>query len=285
MLNSSLLNPSNYAHVGSYPIPKSGELTIPARTELSDTMMIRWTINHLARNADFTQLGSGLLISEIWIDGYGVLESQTFDIPPSNFTTKRVQLVNLDLEVPQKLIFKSQSSDVLNSVLEFYAYVGKEETVYQTYHTEYMPTNNPSTFDPAALTAAVVAASPALAQATAAATQQVAAATLAAQDAAESARSTIDSKPTIKAWTGNPNDHVIVADSPNRLETKIFNQHNQRMYLAFGKPGNKTFENYTEILEPNGSYISTDEERLLPLLVYLAANKPPGQASIAELMP
>ena len=119
MLNNSLLNPQNYTHVGSYPVQNRKDLILPQRAELFDTMMIWWTINHLSKDANFDNLGSGLLISEIEIQGYGVIESQTFDIPPSNFKTKRVQLINLDLEVPQKLTFRPQSSGVLNSILEF----------------------------------------------------------------------------------------------------------------------------------------------------------------------
>ena len=167
MLNTSLLNQNNYAHVGSYPAHGGKDLIIPQRAELSDTMLVRWTIHQVAKDVDFTTLNSGLLISEIEVEGFGVLESQTFDIPPSKFNNKRVQLINLDLAVPQKLTFTTQNSGVLNSTLELYAYIGAEEQVYQTYHTEYMPTSNPSTIDPSVLTAALVAAAPVLAQQTA----------------------------------------------------------------------------------------------------------------------
>jgi hypothetical protein len=289
MLNNSLLNPLNYTHVGSYPVHRDKDLILPQRAELFDTMLIRWTINHLSKDIIFDNLGSGLLISEIEIQGFGVIESQTFDIPPSNFQTKRVQLINLDLEVPQKLTFRSQSG-VLNSILEFYAYTGQDEQVYQTFHTDYMPSNNPASIDTAAMTAAVIAAVPTMAAQIGAATQTATAAALAAQANAETARNSVDRDVTIKAWTGTAGDHLVVPSSTNRLETKIFNRSNQRMYISLGAPTSvpavaKTFESYTEILEPNGSYISTDDDRLLPIFVYLAANKPNGQASITELLP
>jgi hypothetical protein len=292
MLNNSLLNPQNYTHVGSYPVHRDKDLILPQRAELFDTMLIRWTISHLSKDTNFDNLGSGLLISEIEIQGFGVIESQTFDIPPSNFQTKRVQLINLDLEVPQKLTFRSQSSGVLNSVLEFYAYTGQDERVYNTFHTDYMPSNNPSSINPADLTAAFTAAVPAMAQQIGAATQVATTAALAAEKAAETARNSIDRDVTIKAWTGNAGDHLVIQPSQNRIETKIFNRHNQRMYISIGTPSTpgqpvvaKTFESYTEILEPNGSFISTDDDRLLPIYIYLAANKPSGQASITELTP
>jgi hypothetical protein len=290
MLNNSLLNPQNYTHVGSYPVHRDKDLILPQRAELFDTMLIRWTISHLSKDTNFDNLGSGLLISEIEIQGFGVIESQTFDIPPSNFQTKRVQLINLDLEVPQKLTFRSQSSGVLNSVLEFYAYTGQDEQVYQTFHTDYMPSNNPASIDTAAMTAAVIAAVPTMAAQIGAATQTATAAALAAEKALETARTSVDRDVTIKAWTGNAGDHLVIQPSQNRIETKIFNRHTQRMYISIGAPSTvpsvaKTFESYTEILEPNGSYISTDDDRLLPIYVYLAANKPAGQASITELLP
>jgi hypothetical protein len=290
MLNNSLLNPLNYTYVGSYPVHRDKDLILPQRAELFDTMLIRWTINHLSKDINFDNLGSGLLISEIEIQGFGVIESQTFDIPPSNFQIKRIQLINLDLEVPQKLTFRSQASGVLNSVLEFYAYTGQDEPVYQTFHTDYMPSNNPASVDPAALTAAFVAAVPVMAAQIGAATQTATAAALAAQSNAETARNSVDRDVTIKAWTGTPSDHMVVPASNTRLETKIFNRHIHRMYISVGTPTGipavaKTFESYTEILEPNGSYISTDDDRLLPIYVYLAAGKPAGQASITELLP
>jgi hypothetical protein len=290
MLNNSLLNPLNYTHVGSYPVHRDKDLILPQRAELFDTMLIRWTINHLSKDINFDNLGSGLLISEIEIQGFGVIESQTFDIPPSNFQIKRVQLINLDLEVPQKLTFKSQASGVLNSVLEFYAYTGQDEPVYQTFHTDYMPSNNPASVDPAALTAAFVAAVPVMAQQIGAATQTATAAALAAQANNETAKNSIDRDVTIKAWTGTPADHMVVLSSTTRLEVKIFNRSTQRMYISLGTPTSipaiaKTFESYTEILEPNGSYISTDDDRLLPIYVYLANGRPNGQASITELLP
>jgi hypothetical protein len=290
MLKNSLLNPLNYTHVGSYPVHRDKDLILPQRAELFDTMLIRWTINHLSKDINFDNLGSGLLISEIEIQGFGVIESQTFDIPPSNFQTKRVQLINLDLEVPQKLTFRSQSSGVLNSVLEFYAYTGEDEQVYQTFHTDYMPTNNPSSINPADLTAAVVAAVPAMAQQIGAATQAATTAALATQANSETAKNAVDRDVTIKAWTGTAADHLVVLASTNRIETKIFNRSTQRMYISVGTPTGvpavaKTFESYTEILEPNGSYISTDDDRLLPIYVYLAVGKPSGQASITEFTP
>jgi hypothetical protein len=159
-------------------------------------------------------------------------------------------------------------------------------------YVNYMPSNNPSSVDPAVLTAAFTAAAPAMAAQIGAATQVATTAALAAQASAETARNSIDRDVAIKGWTGTPADHLVVTASTNRLETKIFNRHNQRMYISVGTPVvpgapvvPKTFESYTEILEPNGSYISTDDDRLLPIYVYLAAGKPNGQASITELTP
>ena len=164
---------------------------------------------------------------------------------------------------------------MLNSVLDFYAYIGDSTDNYQNDDDYYMPTNNPYTSNPSELTAAVIAA------ASIAATGQA----LATESAGKTARTTQDRDFTVKAWTGTPSDHVACAASNTRIQTKIINRHNQRMYISIGAPGSKNFESYTEFIEPNGSYISTDDDRLLPILLYLAAGKQQGQASITEFSP
>jgi hypothetical protein len=200
--------------------------------------------------------------------------------------SKLIQFLNVPLvdHLPYDLTF-TNGELVTKSQLTIWEFIP-----YITFNTNYMPSNNPSSLDSAALTAAVVAAVPVMAQQIGAATQVATTAALAAQANAETARNSVDRDVTIKAWTGTPSDHMVVPVSTTRLEVKIFNRHSHRMYISVGNPTGvpavaKTFESYTEILEPNGSYISTDDDRLLPIYVYLAAGKPNGQASITELTP
>jgi hypothetical protein len=285
MLNLSLLDPQNYAHVGSYIVPVGKDLILPQRVELSDTMMIRWTINHLAKDVDFLQLGSGLLISEIEIMGYGIIESATFDIPPSNFQTKRVQLINLDLQVPQKLTFRSPSTSILNSVLEFYAYTGEEEQVYNTYHTDYMPSNNPVNINTGDLTTAFSAA---LASNTATQAQ----ATAAAINNSTKTGNTIPSNATAKPWTGNILDHKIIDPKALRLETHLMHtgkngsaNSNSTVFLVVGDPTGKDINKFDHILTPLGDWTSSNEEDVLPVYAWVEPNKTPVTLSNYEVMP
>ena len=182
-------------------------------------------------------------------------------------------------------MFKLPSAGILNSVLDFYAYIGDSTDNYQNDDDYYMPTNNPYTSNPSELTAAVIAAAPTLAAQIAAASIAATGQALATESAGKTARTTQDRDFTVKAWTGTPSDHVACAASNTRIQTKIINRHNQRMFISIGAPGSKNFESYTEFIEPNGSYISTDDDRLLPILLYLAAGKQQGQASITEFSP
>jgi hypothetical protein len=285
MLNLSLLDPQNYAHVGSYIVPVGKDLILPQRAELSDTMMIRWTINHLAKDVDFLQLDSGLLISEIEIMGYGIIESATFDIPPSNLKNKRVQLINLSLEVPQKLTFRSPSTSILNSVLEFYAYTGEEEQVYNTYHTDYMPSNNPVNINTGDLTTAFSAAlaGNALNQAQA---------TAAAINNSTKTGFSSSSIATAKPWSGDILNHKILDAKPSRLESHVMHTgkngtvtSNSTVFLVVGDTAGKDLNKFDHILTSLGDWTSTNEEDILPVYAWVEANKTPVTLSNYEISP
>jgi hypothetical protein len=51
-----------------------------------------------------------------------------------------------------------------------------------------------------------------------------------------------------------------------------------------GDPGGKAFENYLDVIKKGGTYLSTLENRALPVLLYLSPNKPDQQVSITELV-
>jgi hypothetical protein len=285
MLNNSLLDPLNYIHVGSYPVRNGNDLILPPRAELSDTMLVRWMIHQLTKTTDFIQLGSGLLISEIEVQGFGVLESQTFDIPPSLFNTKRVQLINLDLAVPQKLTFSPQTSGVLNSTLEFYAYTGAEEQVYQTFHTEYMPSNNPASVNTSDLTAAFSQA-----LSSNAATQ--AQATAAAINNSNRTGNSIPSSAQAKPWTGNILDHKILDPKALRLESHVMHTgkngaavSNSTVFLVVGDPTGKDINKFDHILTPLGDWTSANEEDVLPVYAWVEPNKAQVTLSNYEVMP
>ncbi len=285
MLNLSLLDPQNYAHVGSYIVPIGKDLILPPRVELSDTMMIRWTIKHLAKDVDFLQLDSGLLISEIEIMGYGIIESATFDIPPSNLKNKRVQLVNLDLQVPQRLMFRSPSVGVLNSVLEFYAYTGEDEQVYNTYHTDYMPSNNPASISTSDLTAAFT-------QALTNTAASQAAATATAINNSNKAGVVTATTVNVLPWSGNAANHAILAASATRIQTHLSHTgkngtatSNSRVYLAVGTSTNKDINKFDYYLDSLGDFTSSSEEDNLPIFAWVEAGKSQVTLAINELLP
>ena len=280
-------DPDNYT---KYPaVIVNGSATYSTKLK-SSLLLIKWQI--LTPNRDRKLKDSGEVLVSISTPLGNLPETKHTLI--QSMDSNLIQFLNVPLSdnLPYELSF-TNGQNVSKSQLtiwEFIPYITSGQ-LYQIFNN-YMPSNNPASIDQAAMTAAMIAAVPTMAQQIGAATQTATAAALAAEKALETAKNSIDRDVKIVGWTGNQADHLVIQTSTNRIETKIFNRHNQRMYISIGTPFTpgaplvaKTFESYTEILEPNGSYISTDDDRLLPIYLYLAAGKPAGQASITELMP
>lgn len=252
------LNPANYRSVGSFIVTSGKDCPIPARIELSDTMLIRWQVNQMVRGYDLSQIDDGLLVSEVEIKGFGIVRSQGFTIPASDRRVKRVEIVELDLSLPQTLSFRPPAVGVSNSTLEMYAYIGDDLDLFD----ERMPTNNPAVFDPSLIAQG-----------------------MAITNQANTANNTKDTSYTVKAWSGNMANHVALAANPARLGVKIYNSGNNRIYLDIGSPDGKQFGNYDDVIEKGGTYYSTNTDRALPLNLYLDQNKPDQQIFITELLP
>jgi hypothetical protein len=275
MIDLQHLDPLNYTHIGSFIVPANGkDLIIPNHVELAQTMLIRWQVNQVAKGLDLNSIEPGLLISEIEIPSFGVIESSTFDIIPSNFKSKRIQLVQLNLDLPQKLTFQQSSIGVTNSILEFYAYTGIEAQIYTDRQSNYMPSNNPVIIDPTELANAIATAS------ATANTQN-----LVDEFNRETSHSTADTAYIATAWSGTATPHIALPLSNTRIGYKLFNRGVNKVYVAVGSPTNKTFDSYIDIIEPGGFYNSSEMDRSLQLILYVAANKPNNPVSISELLP
>jgi hypothetical protein len=286
MLDRHLLNPVNYSHVGAFNIPNNGkDLLIPPRTNLAPTMLVRWQINQMVRGGDISQVSHAQLISEIEVHGYGVLESSTFDIPPSDFKTKRIQIVHLNLELPQKISFRIPPDGILNSIIEFYAYTREEPEIYTPHESDYMPSSNPINFDSSTITNAFVAAAPALSQQIASASAASNLQSLNQEFNLETAHGSKDLTYVVKAWSGDAKNHLVLGASGTRIGYKFFNRGTQTVYVALGDPTGKTVENYIDSVIPGGYYISTEFDRALQLILYVAPGKPDTSVSILELLP
>lgn len=275
MLDLQHLNPLNYSHVGSFIVPVNGkDLIIPSQTDITETMLIRWQVNQVGKGLDLNSIEAGLLISEIEIPSFGVIESSTFDIAASTFKSKRIQLVQLNLDLPQKLTFRMPSVGITNSILEFYAYTGTESQIYIDRESNYMPSSNPVIIDPTELANAIATAS-------ATANNQ----NLVDEFNRETSHSTTDTAYIATAWSGTAQPHIALPLSNTRIGYKLFNRGVNKVYVAVGSPTNKTVDSYIDIIQPGGFYNSTEMDRSLQLILYVAANKPNNPISISELLP
>jgi hypothetical protein len=160
------------------------------------------------------------------------------------------------------------------------------DTIY-TNSSTMSPSNNPyvpQSLTAADITAGMVAAAPQIATAVGVESR----AAMAAQFDKETAKNTNEILVTVKAWSGNVANHIVLPASTTRLGVKSSNQGNNNIYINAGTPSSPAalqFGNYDDIMNKGGTWYALDSERLLPLVMYLDAGKPDQQVSITELLP
>jgi hypothetical protein len=284
MIDLPLLDPLNYNLIAVIPINSIAETAIPAHLDITSTMLLKWNISQKDRGVELSQIDSGYLKAEVEIKGIGVLDSEIFAVQPSDARTKRVALITLNTQLPQKLSFIS-AIGVKNSTLEIYAFTGNNLPEYQ--ETLNMGTKNPANTDPAALAAAILSVTPALADAIGAQTSQAVEAAMINDDNREESNRTTTSGITIKAWSGTIANHLIVVPDSRRIKVKLFHAGpaNSQVFLGIGQPDGYAADKFDHILEKNGEYATDPGEKRLPVYAWLAPNKPDLVITRTVLMP
>jgi hypothetical protein len=147
------------------------------------------------------------------------------------------------------------------------------------------PSNNPFTSEqsitPADIAAGMVAAAPQLAAAIGVENR----AAMAAQFNQETASNTNELLVTVKAWSGNAANHIVLPANPARLGIRSSSAGTNTVYINVGNPAGVQFNSYDDTIIKGGSWYALETERALPLVMYLAAGKPDQQVSITELLP
>jgi hypothetical protein len=288
------LDPSNYTFTGGFPISRNRDLILPTNLPLAHTMLVRWSVRQMAQGVTIKDIPPAILSSTLEIKGFGVLNADEYPIIPSIQGQEKVQIISVDPTLPHEIKFTQVSNLVTNSVLELYAYTGLEPNNinHQSNYLPNMGVNNPASTDPAALQAAIVAAIPQMAQAigvqSGAAVQQA----LANQAIANESKNSKTQPYTIKAWSGDIRNHLILPSNSNRMGLSaahpgklISPQNTSDVYIAVGSPDNRDSTKFEYVMTAGGTYIVDPERDTLPTYMWLLAGKPDTTITATEYLP
>jgi hypothetical protein len=282
----TILNPTNYTLIATLPVSRSQEITIPQAIDLSGALLLRWSVLQTERGVSGEGVEDGLLISEVEIQGLGILSSESHSVPPSTQKLKRVSLFALANPQGSKVKFYP-SQGVTNSVLEIYSFIDDEITDNSDNYP--MPSNNPSaSVDPAILTAAILAAVPQQSAQIAAQVGAAIDAALQAQQRRDNARNVQPISVDIKPWTGNPNDHRICRANADRLGINVNypdQPNNSEIKIATGTLAGRAEKDNDHLLVRKGTYVSAEYDDALELYAWVAPNKPIVTVTVTEYLP
>jgi hypothetical protein len=281
------LNPNTYTFAGGLPVKSGRDLIIPDSIVLSQTMLVKWQIRQLVKGATIEQIPPAILSTSLEISGLGTLSHDEQQIQPSQQGKDVVQFWHIDPSLPYKLKFSGVSDLVANSVLEFYTssieeyYMGVSNPITQTAST-----------DPAALQQAITNVIPAMAQAIGAQSGVAVQTALANQASANQAKSSRTAPVTVKAWTGNIDNHLILAANPVRIGanlahpgTKVSITNTSDVFVGAGKDGRTGVTSYDYQMAQNGTYITDQGRDTLPLYAWLLTGRPDTQITVTEDLP
>ena len=251
-------------------------------------MLIKWQIRQLVKGATIDQISPATLSAVLEIPGLGMLSEEGQQILPSQQGRDVVQFWYIDPSLPYKIIFSGVSDLVANSVLEFYS-----SSISFEYN---MGVSNPSTqiasTDPAALQAAVAANIPAMAQAIGAASGAAVQTALANQETATESKNSKTIPFTIKAWSGDINNHLILPANPLRIGANlshpgklVSSTNTADVFVAMGKDGRDGETKFDYQMTAGGTFITDVARDTLPIYAWLGTGKPNTQITVTENLP
>jgi hypothetical protein len=210
-------------------------------------------------------------------------EEETFTVDASSFNNRKYRLFDLttDAEYSLKIL---PPPELRMGILEIY-FDPNQSNIQSSGNFNYMPSNNPVSFNPSDLTTAFSAAlaGNALNQAQA---------TAAAINNSQKTGFNSSSIATAKPWTGNIADHKIFDAKPSRLETHVMHtgkngtaNSNSTVFMVVGDTAGKDNNKFDHILTPLGDWTSSNEEDVLPVYAWVEPNKTPVTLSNYEVLP
>jgi hypothetical protein len=217
-------------------------------------------------------------------------EETSFTVDASSSTNRKHRVFDLttDAEYTLKIV---PPPELRMGLLEIY--FDPEHSNLPDINLPIMGVNNPSSTDPAALQAAIVAAIPQMAQAigvqSGAAVQQA----LANQAVANESKNSRTLPPVVvKAWSGDIRNHLILPSNPIRMGVSaahpgklISPQNTSDVYIAVGSPDNRDQTKFEYMMTAGGTYIVDPERDTLPTYMWLLPGKPDTTITVTEYLP
>jgi hypothetical protein len=238
-----------------------------------DSAIIFFTPKVANKGVDLTSLQCTIV--QITDRGAWGKEEETFTVDASSFNNRKYRLFDLttDAEYSLKII---PPPELRMGILEIYF-----DPNHSNIHLSTMGVNNPATTDPAALQAALAAVIPQMAQAigtqSGAAVQQA----LANQAVAAESKNSKTLPFTIKAWSGDIRNHLILPANLTRMGLsashpgKLINpQNTSTVYIAVGDPAGRDNTKFEYAMAAGGTYIVDSERDTLATYMWLQPGSP-----------
>jgi hypothetical protein len=252
-----------------------------------DSAIIFFTPKVANKGVDLTNLQCTIV--QITDRGAWGKEEETFTVDASSFNNRKYRLFDLttDAEYSLKII---PPPELRMGILEIYF-----DPNQSNIHLSTMGVNNPATTDPAALASALAAVIPQMAQAigtqSGAAVQQA----LANQAAANESKNSKTTPYTIKPWSGEIKNHLIVQPNSVRMSVSashpgklLSNSNTSTVYIAVGDPANRDNMKYEYAMAAGGTYISDPERDTLATYMWLQPGlptQPDATINVTEYFP
>jgi hypothetical protein len=217
-------------------------------------------------------------------------EEETFTVEASSLSNRKYRTFDLttDAEYSLKII---PPPELRMGILEIHFDPNQSNIYLSSMGVSNPSTSTPST-DPAAFQAALVANNAALAQAVGASTGSAVQQALANNEAATEAKSSRTFPATVKAWTGDIRNHLILATNPARIGANLSHPgrlvsvtNTSDVLVAVGDNGRDGVTKYDYKMAADGTFITDQGRDTLPLYAWLLTGRPDTQITITEDLP
>jgi hypothetical protein len=216
-------------------------------------------------------------------------EEETFTVDASSLSSRKYRLFDLTTDAIYSLKI-IPPPELRMGFLEIYF-----DPTQSNIHLSQMGVSNPASTDPAALQAAIIGAIPQMAQAigqqSGAAVQQA----LANQVIAAESKNSKTKAYTIKAWTGDINNHKILGTDLTRMGAsaahpgKLISPTNtSTVYIAIGDPAGRDNMKFEYAMAAGGTYIVDPERDTLATYMWLQPGspvQPDATITVTEYLP
>jgi hypothetical protein len=220
-------------------------------------------------------------------------EEETFTVDASSFSNRKYRLFDLTTDAKYSLKI-TPPPELRMGILEIYF-----DPTQSNIHVSQMGVTNPATqtasTDPAAFQAALTANNAALAQAVGASTGSAVQQALANQAVAAESKNSKTKAYTIKPWSGDINNHLILPTNLSRMGASaahpgklISTTNTSTVYIAIGDPAGRDNMKFEYAMAAGGTYIVDPERDTLATYMWLQPGlplQPDATITVTEYLP